>query len=84
MLKELRDDDLLIFTADHGNDPTWKGTDHTRENVPLFIYSKTLPKTGKIATRKSFADLGETIVDNFGCVKKGVGKSFLDEITTRN
>ena len=84
MLQQLKEDDLLILTADHGNDPTWRGTDHTRENVPLFIYSKRLPKTGRIPTRKTFADLGETIVDNFHGVKKEVGTSFLNEITTED
>ncbi len=84
MLQSLREDDLFILTADHGNDPTWTGTDHTRENVPLFIYSKKLSKTGRIPTRKTFADLGETIIDNFQGIKKEVGTSFLDDITRKD
>ena len=84
MLQSLREDDLFILTADHGNDPTWTGTDHTRENVPLFIYSKKLSKTGLIPTRKTFADLGETIIDNFQGIKKEVGTSFLDDITRKD
>ena len=84
ILQQLKEDDLFILTADHGNDPTWKGTDHTRENVPLLIYSKHLSNPGRIPTRKTFADLGETIVDNFQGVKKEVGTSFLNEITTTN
>lgn len=80
ILENLTDNDLCIFTADHGNDPTWTGTDHTRENVPLLIYSKKLSKTGRIPTRESYADLGETIVDNFQGVKKEVGNSFLNEL----
>lgn len=80
MIEHLKQDDLLIFTADHGNDPTWTGTDHTRENVPLFIYNKSLSHGKRLTIRKTFADLGETIVDNFHGVKKEIGTSFLNEI----
>lgn len=80
MIEHLKQDDLLIFTADHGNDPTWTGTDHTRENVPLFIYNKSFSIGKRLAIRKTFADLGETIVDNFHGVKKEIGTSFLNEI----
>ena len=65
LIPYLKDDDLLIITADHGNDPTWTGTDHTREKIPLIMYSKSI-KNGKLLDeRKSFADIGETILKNF-------------------
>ena len=69
-LKELmgvmHDDDLVIVTADHGNDPTWAGTDHTREKIPLLMYSKSI-KTGRLLEeRTSFGDIGATIAKNFG------------------
>ena len=61
----LKDDDLLIITADHGNDPTWTGTDHTREKIPLIMYSKSIKNGGYLEERTSFADIGATILDNF-------------------
>ena len=79
LMKELRDDDLLIITADHGNDPTWAGTDHTREYVPLLVYSKKL-KNGALGTRESFADIGQTICEIFNVNKLKIGKSFLREL----
>lgn len=69
-LKEvLKDDDLLMITADHGNDPTWGGTDHTREQVPLLIYSKSIKNGKYIGERDSFADIGDTILTNFNLKK---------------
>ena len=62
----LKDDDLLIITADHGNDPTFKGTDHTREDVPLVIYSPSLEGNGLLPTQQSFGVIGATIAENFG------------------
>jgi phosphopentomutase len=79
MIKELKQDDLVIITADHGNDPTWKGTDHTREYVPLIVHSKTT-KGGSLGTRKSFADIGAAIASNFEIQMPKIGKSFLKEI----
>ena len=61
----LHDDDLVIVTADHGNDPTWAGTDHTREKVPLLMYSKLFNDGGYLDERSSFADIGATILENF-------------------
>lgn len=75
----LTDEDLLLITADHGNDPTWKGTDHTREQVPLLGYYKGLTEAKPIGVRKSYADLGQTVLDNFGCVGE-YGTSFLSLI----
>ncbi|ONI47256.1 phosphopentomutase [Candidatus Epulonipiscium fishelsonii] len=65
LLDDLRQDDLLIITADHGNDPTYKGTDHTREKVPFIAYSKQFKGAGKLAEQSSFAVIGATILDNF-------------------
>ncbi len=79
MIKELKQDDLVIITADHGNDPTWKGTDHTREYVPLIVHSKTT-KGGSLGTRESFADIGAAIASNFEMQMPKIGKSFLKEI----
>lgn len=77
---KLHEDDLLIITADHGNDPTYKGTDHTREYVPLLIYSKQLQQTGTLPIRKTFADLGATIADNFAITMPQYGQSFLNNL----
>ena len=75
---KLNNDDLLIVTADHGNDPTWKGTDHTRELVPLFLYSKSMTGTGLLRTSETFADLGATIADNFEVKLPKYGVSLLE------
>ena len=66
LLPLLRDDDLLLLTADHGNDPTWTGTDHTREKVPMIAYSPSFKESGLIPERDTFAALGATIAMNFG------------------
>ena len=65
----LNEDDLLMITADHGNDPTWKGTDHTREQVPLLCYSKGFSDGRMLDDRNSFADIGDTILTNFNLKK---------------
>ena len=78
LMGAMRDNDLLIITADHGNDPTHAGTDHTREFVPLLVWSPGLTGAGELADRASFADLAATIADNFGIVFNTHGKSFLD------
>ncbi|MEG2457856.1 MAG: phosphopentomutase [Bacilli bacterium] len=80
-LKNLKKDDLLMITADHGNDPTFKGTDHTRENVPLIMYSPSLKNTKRLEDRTSLADIGATILDNFNIPNTlEIGKSILNEI----
>lgn len=61
----LNEDDLLLISADHGNDPTWKGTDHTREKVPLIIYSKRIENGRYLNERSSFGDIGMTILENY-------------------
>ncbi len=65
LLKELREDDLLILTADHGNDPTYSGTDHTREYVPFVAYAKTMESGGALEPEDTFAVIGATVADNF-------------------
>jgi phosphopentomutase len=79
LLEKLTKDDILIITADHGNDPTYKGNDHTRENVPLIIYSKGFESSGKIPHRETFADLGTTIADLFD-LEFSVATSFKNEL----
>ena len=80
LMKELKEDDLLMVTADHGNDPTWHGTDHTREYVPLLVYSKSMKSTGSLGLRDTFSDIGATIADNFNVKSPKIGKSFLNEL----
>jgi len=79
-LEKMRPDDLLLLTADHGTDPTFKGTDHTRENVPFLSYSPSFTGGGRLPTEKSFGTVGASICDNFG-VKRyphAIGRSMLE------
>ncbi|MBN4062758.1 MAG: phosphopentomutase [Alkaliphilus sp.] len=76
ILASLKDDDVLIITADHGNDPTFKGTDHTREYVPLLVYGKKIKNNVNLGTRKSFADIARTISEFLRISNTGVGESF--------
>lgn len=80
IIDQMAEDDLLIITADHGNDPTAPGTDHTREYVPLLVYSKQLVEAGELTTAQHFADISATIADNFGVPQAEHGKSFLTEL----
>ncbi|MEG0275487.1 MAG: phosphopentomutase [Coprobacillus sp.] len=80
LLRELNHNDLLMITADHGNDPTYKGTDHTRENVPLIIYSKSLTNPKDLGLLESYAVIGATIADNFEVKNPGIGYSILEEM----
>ena len=75
----LKDDDLLIITADHGNDPTYQGSDHTRENTPVLIYNKNFKNPTRLPNLKTFADLGATIADNFN-LSSFLGTSFLESL----
>ncbi|NIG63001.1 MAG: phosphopentomutase [Serratia symbiotica] len=74
LLKRVNGDDIIIFTADHGCDPTWSGTDHTREHIPVLIYGQKV-KPGLLGHRESFADIGQTIASYFGVSPMDYGKS---------
>lgn len=77
---KMQADDLLIITADHGNDPTYRGTDHTREYVPLLVYSPRFSEGYELPLRTTFADIGATIAENFGVKMPEYGTSFLQEL----
>ncbi|MFC3038984.1 phosphopentomutase [Virgibacillus xinjiangensis] len=80
VFEQLREDDLLIITADHGNDPVHHGTDHTREFVPLLIHHSGVDNGKELPIRETFADIGATIADNFDVKMPEFGKSFLSDI----
>jgi phosphopentomutase len=75
----MREDDLIIITADHGNDPTYRGTDHTREYAPLLVFGKRARPGVDLGTRRSLSDIGNTIAENFGS-GLNAGESFMSEI----
>lgn len=81
-METLKDDDLVILTADHGNDPTYKGTDHTRESVPFIAYSKSMDNGFDLGTSDTFAVIGATICDNFDVAmpKNTLGHSILEKL----
>lgn len=81
-LEKMKEDDLVIVTADHGNDPTFKGTDHTKERVPFLAYSPSMKTSGKIDDQNCFAVIGATIADNFGvAMPEGtIGTSILEQL----
>jgi phosphopentomutase len=72
--------DLLVITADHGNDPTFKGTDHTREYVPLLVYNSLFQKPSSLGTRSTFADVAATIAENFNVQDPQIGNSFFQQL----
>ncbi len=76
LLKNMKDEDLIIFTADHGNDPGYKGSDHTREFIPLLVYGKSVKAGVDLGTRKTFADIAATISDLLNIEKPEIGESF--------
>lgn len=82
LLEELRADDLLILTADHGNDPTYTGTDHTREYTPFVAYSKKMKSGGALENEDTFAVIGATVAENFGVEmpERTIGSSILDKL----
>jgi phosphopentomutase len=82
LLPQLRDDDVLIITADHGNDPTTPSTDHAREYVPLIVTGTHVRAGVDLGTRRTFADLGQTLAELFGVGRLAHGTSFLKEITS--
>jgi len=81
VLSSLTEQDLLIITADHGNDPTFEGTDHTREFVPLLVFSPRFSEGKQLSTSETFADVGATIAENFNVKLPKFGRSFLDQLT---
>ena len=76
----MNEDDLLMITADHGNDPTWTGTDHTREHVPLLIYSKSLAHPKYLGLLESYGVIGATVAENFNVNNPGIGESILNQL----
>jgi phosphopentomutase len=75
----MQEDDCLMITADHGCDPTFRGSDHTREYVPILVYSRSLEGGVDLGTRSTMADIGQTIAENFG-LRLNVGASFLGQL----
>lgn len=80
LMEAMSDEDILIICADHGNDPTAQGTDHTREYVPLLVYGKNLKQGVNLGIRKTFADVGATVADFLDVQKPAIGESFLNEV----
>jgi phosphopentomutase len=74
----MRADDLLIITADHGCDPTWEGSDHTREHIPVLAFGNELD-AGSLGKRKTFADIGQSLATYFGLPPMDYGESFIRE-----
>jgi phosphopentomutase len=81
LLKAIEERTLLLITSDHGNDPTTKSTDHSREFVPLIAYHKEMMEVCDLGTRKTLADNAATIADNFGMANRFTGSSFLDRVS---
>jgi phosphopentomutase len=81
MLDLMREDDVLIITADHGCDPSTPSTDHSREHTPMLIYGNTIKAGVDLKTRSSFADISATILERYGILGKTEGTSFLNEVT---
>ncbi len=80
LIRECSDSDLILLTADHGNDPTFRGTDHTREFVPVLAYHKGIQRPIPLGTRSSFSDMGSTLVQFFTGTPHSCGKSFFSEL----
>ena len=76
----LKEDDILILTADHGNDPSTPSTDHSREYIPILVYGKNLKQNVDLGIRETYADISATILDIFGLEKLENGTSFKKEI----
>ena len=80
ILEALKDDDILIITADHGCDPSTPSTDHSREYVPMIAYGKRIKRNNDLGTRESFADIAATILEYFNVKQQVAGTSFLKDI----
>ena len=83
IIAAMKPEDILILCADHGNDPKHAGTDHTREYIPVILYGGSLKPGVNLGTRKSFADIGDTIAEYLSVPKAHVGESFLNQILIR-
>jgi phosphopentomutase len=83
LLPRLREDDLLVLTADHGNDPTTPSTDHSREAVPVLVYGARVRRGTDLGVRASFADLGQTLAEVFSVGPIRNGRSFLGELAAK-
>ena len=81
LMKEMKDDDLLMITADHGCDPTWAGTDHTREHIPVLVFGRKI-KPGSLGQRETFADIGQSLASYFGLEPMKFGTSFLSSFNS--
>jgi phosphopentomutase len=79
LLGGVREEDLIIFTADHGNDPTTPSTDHSRERVPVLVYGPRV-RAVSVGERRTFADMGQTVADFLGTAPLAAGRSFLHEV----
>lgn len=80
ILEKMKDEDILIITADHGCDPTTPSTDHSREYVPVLVYGKSLKENVDLKTGATYADIGQTVAELFDLPKLAIGTSFLDKI----
>ncbi len=80
IMQKMKNEDILIITADHGNDPSTPSTDHSREYTPILVYSKEMKRNVNLNIRNTFADIGETILEYLDLPKLGVGNSFLEAI----
>ncbi|MBL7574207.1 phosphopentomutase, partial [Staphylococcus saccharolyticus] len=80
LIEHLQEDDLVIITADHGNDPTAPGTDHTREYIPVLMYSPKIKDYHVLSQDTTFSSIGVTIADNFNVELTKFGKSYLKEM----
>jgi phosphopentomutase len=84
VLKSLHPTDLLVITGDHGNDPTTPSTDHSREYVPLLVAGRKVASGVRLGTRRTFADLGQTLAANFGVGPLSHGTSFLEDVVVEH
>ena len=80
VLSEMKADDLLIISADHGNDPIASGSDHTREYIPVIMYSPSMQASGELPIGKSFANIGATVAENFDVEIPAIGESYLNQL----
>lgn len=80
IMKSLKPTDMLIITADHGNDPSTPSTDHSREYIPMLVYGEQIKENVNIGTRQTYADIAATVLDILEMPKLETGKSFKEQI----